>query len=263
VAPADPGSVATPSSDRPTWEVQTVFAKHGEAFLREHATTHAQRAALRAIVRCRTAALGGHVDVCGSCDHQRPAYNSCRNRSCPKCQSLAQARWLEGRKKAILPVPHFHLVFTLPAALRLLMRLNPRSLYAALMRVAAGTVLDFGRDPKRLGAEMGVTTVLHTWTRDLSYHPHVHCIVPAGGLGLDRAQWVEPLGLNHDFLFPVRALATTFRARFVAAIRHGIAAGELRLPDELRDEHARGRMLDTLFKSRWNVYCKRSFAGPQ
>ena len=238
-----------------------MFVAHGDAYLRSSRTTEAQRRALGAISVCRTAVLGGHLDVCAQCGDERPSYNSCRNRHCPKCQNLAQARWIEARQEAILPAPHFHVVFTLPAPLRPVARTNPRAIYALLLRTAARVLLDFGRDDRWLGAELGVTTVLHTWTRDLSYHPHAHCIVSAGGLSDDGKRWVEPSGLQNDFLFPTAALAKVFRARFVAALR--VMADELRWPGPLADERTRVKMLDRLYETRWVVYCKRSFAGPE
>ncbi len=241
--------------------MQDVFVGYGDAYLRCNRTTEAQRRALKAITVCRTALLGGHLDVCAHCGDERPSYNSCRNRHCPKCQSLAQARWIEARQDAILPAPHFHVVFTLPAALRPVIRRNPNRLYALLLRTAARVLLEFGRDPRWLGAEMGVTTVLHTWTRDLSYHPHAHCIVSGGGLSSDGTQWVEPSGLKHDFLFPTAALAKVFRARFIAAVR--AIEDQLQWPAPLADKGPRAKMLDRLFTTRWVVYCKRSFAGPQ
>ena len=238
-----------------------MFVAHGEAYLRCGRTSEAQRRAIRAISTCRTAVLGGHLDVCAQCGDERPSYNSCRNRHCPKCQSLSQARWIEARQAAILPVPHFHVVFTLPASLRPVARADPRAIYALLLRTAARVLLDFGRDERWLGAELGVTTVLHTWTRDLSHHPHAHCIVSGGGLSDDGNRWVEPSGLKNDFLFPTAALAKVFRARFVAALR--ATADELRWPGTLADEGSRSRRLDRLFETRWVVYCKRSFAGAE
>ena len=238
-----------------------MLARHGEMYVRSYPTDEAQRRALMAISVCRTAVLGGHLDVCAHCGDERPSYNSCRNRHCAKCQSLSQARWLEGRRDVILPVPHFHVVFTLPQALRPLARANQRKLYALLLRTAAKVLLEFGRDDKWLGAELGVTTVLHTWARDLSYYPHAHCIVTGGGLSGDGQSWRRPAGLKNDFLFPTAALASVFRARFVAALRrYGDA---LRWPRDLMDPDARAAFLDGLFAQRWVVYCKRSFAGPE
>lgn len=166
-------------------EVAEVVARFGKAYLEKHHASADERQAMRAIARCRTASLGGHLDKCSVCELERPAYNSCRNRHCPKCQALAQQVWLEARKARILATHHFHVVFTLPAQLRAIARQNPKKVFDLLFRSAADTLLELGRDPKRLGALLGLTAVLHTWTRELVFHPHVHCIVTGGGLSRD------------------------------------------------------------------------------
>jgi hypothetical protein len=171
--------------ERPRLELGDIVRVHGAAFRQSHALTAEQDRALRAIALCRTAELGGHLDVCTRCGYERPSYNSCRNRHCPKCQGLSQARWLERRKARILPVHYFHVVFTLPAELRPLARRNPALVYDLLFNSAGATLLELGRDPARIGAQLGVTAVLHTWTRELAFHPHVQCVVTGGGLSLD------------------------------------------------------------------------------
>src|ERR1700689_4542410 len=166
---------------RPALELADVVRAHGDAFVRSRALRSEQRDALRDIERCRTAALGGHLDVCTACGHGEPSYNSCRNRHCPKCQALAQARWIEARSARILPTHYFHVVFTLPAELRPVARAHPREVFDSLFAAASETLLELGSDPRWLGAQLGVTAVLHTWTRELGFHPHLHCIVTGGG----------------------------------------------------------------------------------
>lgn len=214
---------------------------------------------MRAIEACRTAVLGGHVDVCVDCGEQRPSYNSCCNRHCPKCQALAQARWLEQRRRRILPVHYFHVVFTVPRELRELARHNPRRFYTLLLRTAAETLLTLGRDPKRLGALLGVTAVLHTWTRDLRFHPHVHCIVTGGGLSLARDRWVKT---GPKYLFPVKVLAQLFRGKLLDALTRAVERAELDLPDSLPTAKAFARLCTRLYRKDWCVYAKRPFAGP-
>jgi hypothetical protein len=214
---------------------------------------------MRSIERCRTAALGGHVDVCSSCGTATPSYNSCRNRHCPKCQGLAQAKWLEGRKQRILPTHYFHVVFTLPSELRPLARLNPRLVYGLLFEAASQTLLELGRDPERLGATLGITAVLHTWSRTLAYHPHVHCVVTGGGLSLDHARWVAT---SRKFLFPLPVMAQLFRGKMLCALRRAHRRRELRLPDDLVETSGFDVLVDTLFATDWVVYAKPPFGGP-
>lgn len=173
---------------RPAFEVADVFRAQGEAYRQAHSLTGDQAKVMRAIEACRTAVLGGHVDACLDCGVMTPSYNSCRNRHCPKCQGLEQAEWITARKQRTLPVHHFHVVFTLPSELRSLAKCNQEVVYGMLFREAGSTLVELGES--RLGARVGVTEVLHTWTRDLSYHPHVHCIVTGGGLALDDCRWV-------------------------------------------------------------------------
>ena len=184
-----PGGEAARPPPRPKLEVADILLAHGDSYRQEHPVTLAQQQVLQAIVQCRTAALGGHQEKCDRCGHKEVAYNSCRNRHCPKCQAGAQARWVEQRKERLLPVPYFHLVFTLPAALRALALANAFLLYDLLFEAAARTLLGFGQ--RKLGAQLGLSAVLHTWARDLSYHPHVHCIVTGGGLTKDGTRWVS------------------------------------------------------------------------
>ena len=175
---------------RPRFEVAQILRDHGEAFLSRYPVTPVQRTAIRAMVACRTAALGGHLDRCTHCDYTQPSYNSCRHRACPKCQGQRQREWIARQTERALPVPYFHVVFTLPASLRTLAAANPREVHGLLLSAAARTVIDLGKDRRFLGAEVGVTAVLHTWTTSLHYHPHAHLIVTAGGLAKDGSRWV-------------------------------------------------------------------------
>jgi len=185
-------AVATAGEDthgRTAFEVADVVRAYGTRFLSTHPTSGAQRRVLRAIGRCRTAALGGHVEGCDACGHTRIAYNSCRNRHCPKCQGQQRAKWMAAEQAMLLPTEYFHVVFTLPHALAPLIRVNPRELYGLLFRAAAATLLAFARDPKHLGGEPAITMVLHTWGQTLTEHAHVHCVVSGGGLNADACRW--------------------------------------------------------------------------
>ena len=254
-----PAGCGTPRSP-PALEVATIFREHGEAYRRGHTLTREQLRAMRAIERCRTAALGGHLDACTSCGMTRPSYNSCRNRHCPKCQSLAQAKWLDERKRRILPTRYFHVVFTLPSELRTVARFNPTVVYGLLSHAAAQTLLELGRDPKRLGATLGVTCVLHTWSRTLAYHPHVHCIVTGGGLSLDQECWVAS---GHRYLFPLPVMAALFRAKLLCGLRRAKRRGELRLPASIAAPTWFDALIERLFATDWIVYAKPPFGGPE
>jgi len=240
-------------------EVADIFRATHEAYCDRYVPTFDQRKVMAAIERCRTAALGGHLDVCTKCGREAPAYNSCRNRHCPKCQSLTQARWIEQRRQRIVPTKYFHVVFTLPQELRKLARANPKEIYDLVIESAARTLLDFGKS--RLRAQLGVTTVLHTWTRELRFHPHAHCIVTAGGLD-DQEHWIPA---RSRFLFPVKAMSRVFRAKLLEgldrlferrALDHGRPCAELADPDTF------ARLKDRLYRKEWVVYAKRPFGGP-
>ena len=219
---------------------------------------------MRALCACRTALLGGHLDSCSSCSYERPSYNSCRNRHCPKCQGLAQAAWVEARMEKILPTHYFHLVFTLPQQLRPLAHRNRRLIFHLLFEAASETLLDLARDKHRLGALLGVTAVLHTWTRDMSFHPHLHCVVTGGGLSKDEADWVKAKGSR--FLFPVQVLSALFRGKFLAGLVRLYKHGQLNLQgpcEALADPDVFQILKDTLYHKRWVVYAKRPFGGPR
>ena len=241
---------------RPRLETAEVFRMHGDEFLMQYGANAVQRKALRAVMKCRTAALGGHVEACDRCDHRRIAYNSCRNRHCPKCQGLACAQWMEARAAELLPVPYFHLVFTLPTALGPLALGNPRIVYGLLLQAAAETLSEVAADPKHLGAEIGFLSVLHTWGQNLLHHPHVHCVVPAGGIAPDGKRWIR---CRKGFFLPVRVLSRVFRGKFIAGLKRAWAGGRLTPPARTSLE----RLLDQVVRHDWVVYAKRPFGGPR
>jgi hypothetical protein len=254
---------------RPALEVADVVRRHGDAFLKRYGSTLSaeQRKALRDLAVCRTAALGGHVEHCLDCGHERMAYNSCRNRHCPKCQALARACWLEHQAHHLLPVEYHHVVFTLPAELGELALANPAVIYDLLMRSAAATLREVAANPKRLGAAVGVLMVLHTRGQNLHHHPHVHCVVTGGGLSCDGAGKIGPsprwVSCRPGFFLPVRVLSRVLRGRFVAGLRAALDAGQLSAPPAPADRVARGRFLATLSAKEWVVYAKPPFGGPQ
>jgi hypothetical protein len=248
-----------------------VVRLYGEEYLRTHPSTAEQRRVLRAIGRCRTAALGGHVEECGGCAARRIAYNSCRNRHCPKCQGKETARWMAAEASMLLPVPYFHLVFTLPHLLNPLARTNRRLLYGLLFRVAWATLRTFALDPRHLGAEPAVTMVLHTWGQTLSEHIHVHCVVSGGGLSLDGRSWVRlPAGRRRrrrsPFLFPVEALSRVFRGKYLEALGRLRRQGHLHYVGQsavLLDANAWQKLHNQLWQQDWVVYAKRPFGTPE
>jgi len=257
---AVPSGTAVARVSRP--ELADIVRAHGAAYRRTDRLVPVQHRALRAIATCRTAALGGHRETCDHCGAVRVAYNSCRNRHCPKCQTLTKERWLAARKADLLPVPYFHVVFTLPHDLNALAQGHPRVLYALLFRAAADTLLTFGRDPRHLGGTIGITAILHTWGQALTQHLHLHCVVTGGALAADGARWIRG---RPSFLFPVRALATVFRAKYLAGLHHARAAGQLTFAGgtaSLADRRAFTAFLRQLRAVDWVVYAKRPFAGP-
>jgi hypothetical protein len=246
---------------RPRYEVADIFRAHGEQYRATHPLTPEQRKVMACIEVCRTEVLGGHVDLCPDCGHASdPSYNSCRNRHCPKCQALDQARWIEARSERILPVPYFHVVFTLPSELGTLALFNRRLIYGLLFTAASKTLLELGRDEDRLGALLGITAVLHTWTRDLRLHPHLHCVVTGGGLALDGEKWVSTGG---KFLFPVKVISALFRGKFIDAFKRLHRRGDIDLGPDDRLCTDLPALFNTLFSKPWVVYAKRPFAGPE
>lgn len=246
---------------RPRVQVAEVFRRHGDVYQARHALTPAQGKVLRALTVCRTAALGGHLEVCTTCGHERPAYNSCRNRHCPGCQAMAQHAWLEQRLARVLPTHHFHVVFTLPEELRRIALRNGAVVYDVLIRAAADVLTTLGE--QRLGARIGITTVLHTWTRQMLLHPHVHCVVTGGGLALDGSRWVPT---PRHFLFPVAVLRKLFRGAVRTRLLAAFDQGRLDLAGacaDLAEPRAFRRMLRGLHRKKWVVYAKAPFAGPK
>jgi hypothetical protein len=218
---------------------------------------------LLAIVRCRTAVLGGHLDECTRCGHRAISYNSCRNRHCPKCQTSARDRWLEKRRRELLPTPYVHVVFTLPRPLAPLALQNKKVVYDLLFRTSAETLLEVARDPKHLGAEIGFFSVLHTWSQKLELHPHVHCVVPAGGLSADHTRWIKP---RYAFFLPVKVLSRVFRGKLVAALKRAFQDGRLSFHGDLQPlAHPKtfSSWLRPLYRNDWVVYSKRPFGGPE
>jgi hypothetical protein len=244
-------------------EVADILHAPGDAFVEQHPWLSAQqRSVLRAIARCRTAALGVHLDRCGACGHQAISYNSCRNRHCPKCQAQARERWLHARERDLLDVPYVHVVFTLPHALLPLVYRNSARLYAWLFQTSAATLREVAADSRHLGAEIGVLTILHTWGQTLVRHPHVHCVVPAGGLSPDHQRWIRPTYAGF-FLF-VKVLSRVFRGKFVEALRRAYAQHELDLAggrEHLRDPAQWRVFVNALFETDWVVYAKPAFGG--
>lgn len=211
---------------------------------------------LTGIASCRTAALGGHVDRCRRCDYERPSYNSCRNRHCPKCQALTQEEWIEEQQSRMLDVKHFHVVFTLPSELRPLAAFAPRILFDALLRLAGRVLLEFGET--HLQATIGATLVLHTWTRELHFHPHAHAIVTAGGLSHDETRWAHCRHVK--FLFPVYAMGIVLRGKMIDELKEAYRQGAFEGFDDFRDPDGFARLIRKIAKIKWNVYAKPSFA---
>jgi hypothetical protein len=250
---------------RPVLEVTDIFRRHGAAYRQAHADHlgRTERRVMAAIEACRTPALGGHAEQCADCGFVRYAYNSCRDRHCPKCQGLARAEWLEARQAELLPVPYFHVVFTVPAPIAEIAFHNKAVVYGILFRAAAEALRDVAGDPHYLGAEIGAVAVLHTWGQALHHHPHLHCIVPGGGISLDRTRWIA---CRPDFFLPVRVLSRRFRDLFVQHLHAAFAGGQLRLPGglaALTDPAAFATRAGELGRAEWVVYAKPPFAGPE
>lgn len=255
--PSPPRAGRTP---RPRFDLADVLRQHGDVYLQTHPAVAEQRRVVHALTRCRTAALGGHLERCDACGHERPAYNSCRNRHCAKCQTLATVEWLAARRAELLPVGYFHTVFTLPHALNGLAARNPRLVYSLLFHCAATTLQAFAHDPRHhLGGDLGFLAVLHTWDQQLRYHVHLHCVIAGGVLTADDAQWVPA---RARFLFPVKALARAFRRRLLDGLAAAAARGDLVLPPAVSGPQLASLLAD-LRRQNWVVYCKPPFDGPE
>jgi len=264
--------MTTAVESRPVVEVADVIRQQGEAFVQKHGfwLTSTQKRALRDLTDCRTAALGGHVERCLDCGRERIAYNSCRNRHCPKCQALSRARWLDRQTKHLLPVEYFHVVFTLPATLADLVLANPRLLYDCLFQAGAQTLRAVAANPKRLGAQIGMLLVLHTWGQNLHHHPHVHAVVTGGGLACNAQGVVETpprwVACRPGFFLPVRVLSRVFRGKFLERLRQAFDGGELVFPGTLAtlaQPDAFARWLTPLYRQEWVVYAKPPLGGPE
>ena len=249
---------------RPPLEVADLVRAAGEAFIERSRPwirwKHVK--VLLAIARCRTAALGGHIDECTRCGHRAISYNSCRNRHCPKCQAGARERWIAARQKELLPTRYLHVVFTLPGRLAPLVLQNKKILYDLLFRISAETLLEVARDPRHLGAEIGFFSVLHTWNQKLSIHPHVHCVVPAGGLSPDHTRWIRS---QDNYFLPKKVLCKVFRGKFVDALKQAFQNGQLNFHGDLKllaKPKIFAAWLRPLYRQSWVVYLKRPFGGP-
>jgi hypothetical protein len=250
---------------RPSLEVADIFRRYGPQYRQVHSASlsQAQRRVMHSIEVCRTAALGGHVEQCESCGHQRIAYNSCRDRHCPKCQSLARAQWLENRRAELLETEYFHVVFTVPQEIAAIAYQNKRVVYNILFRATAETLRSIAADPKHLGAEIGFLAVLHTWGQTLLHHPHVHCVVPGGGLAPDGSRWIA---CRSGFFLPVRVLSRLFRRLFLEQLDHAYTTGQLQFAGALaalQDPQAFAAYLAPLRQCEWVVYAKKSFGSAQ
>jgi hypothetical protein len=248
---------------RPPLEVADVFRRYGPHYRQTYGTalSQAQRRVMRSIEVCRTAALGGHVEHCDICGHQRIAYNSCRDRHCPKCQSLARAQWLENRRAELLETEYFHVVFTVPQEIAAIAYQNKRVVYNILFRATAETLRTIAADPKHLGAEIGFLAVLHTWGQTLLHHPHLHCVVPGGGLSPDGTQWIA---CRPGFFLPVRVLSRLFRRLFLKQLEHAYVTGQLQFSatlTPLQEPQAFAAYLAPLRQSEWVVYAKKPFGS--
>jgi predicted Zn-ribbon and HTH transcriptional regulator len=250
---------------RPPLEVADIVRAAGKKFIensREWITAKHVKV-LRAIARCRTATLGYHVDECTRCGYSGYSYNSCRDRHCPKCQANARLRWINGRKKELLPVPYAHIVFTVPRALAKLALQNKKLIYTMLLQLSAETLIEVARNPKRLGAEIGFFSVLHTWTQTMQHHPHVHCVVPAGGLSFDHQRWVSA---NPRFFLPKWVLRKVFRGKVKDALKQAFAEGKIGFYGKLQhlsDPKVFRSFVRELYRDQWVVHCKPPFGGPE
>jgi predicted Zn-ribbon and HTH transcriptional regulator len=248
----------------PPFEVADIIRAYGDSFIEKNRSwlTWFHLRVLFAIEHCRTAALGGHLDRCRQCGYEATSFNSCRSRHCPKCQTNARNHWLAERGKELLPVKYVHVVFTIPHELSWLALQNKKVVYDLLFRCSAATLLEIAADPKHLGAEIGFLSVLHTWGQNLQIHPHIHCVIPAGGLSPDHQRWVHP---RYAFFLPVKVLSRVFRGKFIAGLKRAFKQNKLRFPGSVKrlaDKKAFDAFLRPLFRHDWVVYAKRPFGGP-
>jgi predicted Zn-ribbon and HTH transcriptional regulator len=246
-------------------EVADVFRRYGEAYRQQHGASMsvAQWRVMNAIEVCRTAALGGHLERCDQCGYERNAFNSCRDRHCPKCQCLARAQWIEERQSELLETGYFHVVFTVPEQIAAIAYQNKEVVYGILFQATAETLKTIAADPKHLGAEIGFFAVLHSWGQNLQFHPHLHCVVPGGGLSPDGQRWIL---CRPNFFLPVRVLSSLFRRLFLEALQHAFDSEKLQFfnaQESLRERRNFDQFLERMKACEWVVYAKRPFAGPQ
>jgi Putative transposase/Transposase zinc-binding domain len=244
-------------------EVADIFRQHGPAYRESHRLPRNHLRVMRAIEVCRTAVLGGHKDQCDHCGHLEISYNSCRNRHCPKCQTLKKERWIEARSEDLLPIEYFHVVFTIPSELNPLVSMNRKVMYDLLFRAVSETIEKLANDPKHLGASVGVIGILHTWGQNLMDHPHIHCIVTGGGLSLDGGHWVS---CRKGFFIHVRVLSALFNRKFLGLLEKSFKSGDLVFPgsiSHLKELRAFKSFKGHLYHKKWVVYCKPPFDGPK
>lgn len=244
-------------------EIQDILLKYGTGYRRKNKLPLNQLKAMSAIENCRTAFLGGHVDECEECGHIRISYNSCRNRHCPKCQNMAKEKWLENRKEDLLPVKYFHVVFTIPEEINAIALRNQREVYNILFKAASETLIELARDSKYLGAQLGITTLLHTWGQNLMFHPHLHCIVPSGGLSLDGVRWINS---RKKFFIPVKVLSAKFKGKFLAYLQDAYYKRKLKFIGEISEflrEDIFKCWKQSLREKAWVVYCKPPFKSAE
>ena len=251
--------------DRPKLEVADVFSRYGDTYRQQHGASMSvtQWRVMNAIEVCRTAALGGHLERCDQCGYERNAFNSCRDRHCPKCQCLARAQWIDERQSELLEVPYFHVVFTVPEEIAAIAYQNKEAVYGILFQATAEALKTIAADPAHLGAEIGFFAVLHSWGSNLQFHPHLHCVVPGGGLSPHGERWVS---CRPGFFLPVRVLSRLFRRLFLESLQKAFDSGKLQFfnaSEALRDRYAFVKLLERMKACEWVVYAKRPFAGPQ
>ncbi|MCB2342496.1 IS91 family transposase [Clostridium estertheticum] len=244
-------------------EIQDIFNQYGDEYRRNHKLPLHILKTMIDIEACRTAELGGHVDECDECGHVRVSYNSCRNRHCPKCQTLAKERWLEKRKEDLLPVGYFHVVFTIPQELNYITLTNQKEMYSILFNAVSETLLELSKDKKYLGAQIGFMSILHTFGQNLMNHPHIHCVVPSGGLTSDGTRWINS---NKDFFIPVKVLSRKFRGKFLFYLKKAYYSNALKYStgiEELTEKHIFQSFIGKLYKKEWIVYCKPPFGSAE
>lgn len=244
-------------------EVADIFSKYGEAYRKKYKLPYHMLKVMSAIEFCRTSHLGGHVDECDECGHTRISYNSCRNRHCPKCQGLPKERWIDNRKKDLLPTQYFHVVFTLPTEINPLTLRNKEEIYSILFKSCSETLMELSLDKKYLGAKIGFISVLHTWGQNLMVHPHIHCIVTGGGLSVNEDRWISS---PKDFFMPVKVLSRKFKGKFLYYLKQSYYSSKLKFPGDiqllLRRSHFQ-KLLDSSYEKEWVVYCKPPFKSPK